>query len=94
MEDKLPNSNITYRDFLNHLGDKVIELQREYIEKYHKKPKYIKMPRWCIYELEKAIQELATYSIPNFDEKTEPHFIGMRICETDSITTIGEIEVF
>ena len=60
------------------------------IVKNHRKPKYIKMPRWCLYELKNVTKEMLT----NFDKKTEPHFIGMRICETDSITTIGEVEVF
>lgn len=90
----LPNSNISARKFLEYLTDKTIDLKGEYISKYHKNPKYIKMPEWCLHEINIAIQEQYTYSIPNFDESTEPKFMGMRVCETVSIKTIGEIEVF
>ena len=90
----LPNSNISSRKFLKHLTDKTIDLKAEYISKYHKNPKYIKMPIWCFRELYIASKEMVTYSFPSLEENTEPHFIGLRICETESIITIGEIEVF
>lgn len=90
----LSNSNIDLKKFMEYLWDKVIDLQFQYVIKYHKNPKYIKVPMWFIRELDRTNNEINTYSTIRLDEEgTEPHFMGMRIIETPTIETLKEIEV-
>lgn len=53
---------------------------RNFIEKYHRRPKYIKMPLW-IYSKMKNEYVVIKYK-------------NLLICETISISEINEIEVF
>lgn len=60
---------------------KVIDAEiNNFIEKYHRRPKYIKMPLW-IYSKMKNEHVVIKYK-------------NLLICETISISEINEIEVF
>ena len=90
----LSNSSISLEKFMEYLWDKVTDLQFDFVIKHRKNPKYIKVPMWFIRKLDRANQEINTYSTIRLDEEgTEPHFMGMRIIETPTIETLKEIEV-
>jgi len=67
----------------------VQELKWNYFEKYHREPKYIKMPVWLVVLLRHHYMQIIGYS----DDKIAT-YMGFIICETFSIEDINQIEVF
>ena len=64
----------------------------EYLDKYLREPKYIKMPLWVVENLKRNMKNISTFSI---DYQTERFtYKGFIVCETISIERIEEIEVF
>lgn len=53
---------------------------KDFIEKYHQRPKYIKIPLWIYSKMKK--------------EHVVIKYKNLLICETISISEINEIEVF
>ena len=51
------------------------------------------MPVWCLKELERATNWWNDSIIIKKDN-SEPYFMGMRICATETIEEMNEIEVF
>lgn len=74
---------------LDELVTLVQELKWNYFEKYHKEPKYIKMPIWLVVLLRQHYMQLIGYS----DDKIAT-YMGFIICETYSIEYVCQIEVF
>ena len=83
----------TAGQFMGHITQVVDDKLRKHFAKYHKNPKYIKMPIWCFKELERATK-IWNDKIIIKEDNTEPYFMGMRICETETIEEMNEIEVF
>ena len=77
--------------FMGHITQVVDDKIRKHLEKKYKEPKYIKMPIWCLNELKRARMFFET---PMKFDGTEPYYNGMRICETETIKEMNEIEVF
>lgn len=64
----------------------------EYLDKYLREPKYIKMPLWVFDMLKRRMKDIATFYI---DYQTERFtYKGLIICETITIEKVEEIEVF
>ena len=64
----------------------------EYLNKYLREPKYIKIPLWVFDILKRRMKDISTFYI---DYQTERFtYKGFIICETISIEKIEEIEVF
>ena len=79
--------------FMGHITQVVDDKIRKHLEKNYKEPKYIKMPVWCLKELERATNWWND-SITIKKDNSEPYFMGMRICATETIEEMNEIEVF
>ena len=72
------------------LINKVAILIAEYQYKWHERPNYIKIPLW----LWKSIQRARfTDCVVDVDE-CAVYLQGLKICETTSIFSLDEIEVF
>lgn len=64
----------------------------EFINKYLREPKYIKMPLWIFEGLKRTMKDISTFYI---DYQTERFtYKGFIICETITIEKAEEIEVF
>lgn len=73
---------------LNALVSSIQESKWNYFGKYHKEPKYIKMPVWLAVLLRHYCSQLI-----GFDDEAVT-YMGFIICETYSIDNIDQIEVF
>lgn len=73
---------------LNALVTTIQDLKWNYFEKYHKEPKYIKMPVWLVVLLQHHCMQLI-----GFDDNAIT-YLGFKVCETYSIDNINQIEVF
>lgn len=73
--------------------DKIIQNQiNEYVNKYNKYPKYIKIPLWISYCMKKKMKEIEHY---NLEYNTELlMYRDLIVCETITISELKEIEVF
>jgi len=67
----------------------VQKLKWDYIETYKVEPKYIKMPMWVFVLLRHYNRQLVGY-----DENKTPTYLGFKICETTSISSIYSIQLF
>lgn len=63
---------------------------KDFREKYYISPKFIKIPLWVFKEL----QEVKSIIIVHKTERTNLTYLGLIVCETVTINTIEEIEVF
>lgn len=66
---------------------------QEFIDKYDREPKYIKVPVWVYLKL----CDVDTYLVRRENSskyKQVPIFLGLQVCETFTIDKIEEIEVF
>lgn len=81
----------TAGQFMGHISQVVEYKLGKHFEKNYKEPKYIKMPIWCLNELKRARMFFET---PMKFDGIEPYYNGMRICETETIKEMNEIEVF
>ena len=92
--ESLLDDNIQILD-INALQDKVLDLKWYYFELYHQEPKYIKMPLWVTIVLERYSRQLIGYCyIPSNDNGKIRTYMGLMVWETNSISSIHEIEVF
>lgn len=73
--------------------DKIIKNQiNEYVNKYNKYPKYVKIPLWISHCMKKNMKEIEHY---NLDYNTELlMYRDLIVCETITISKLEEIEVF
>ena len=83
----------TTKDSIEYLELQCIVNNRihDYVAKYHKYPKYIKLPLWIFECLKQTMCEVDL----KIDYKTEEFtFFNLKVCETISIEKVEEIEVF
>ena len=70
----------------------VIEIKQEYREKYLTEPRFVKIPTWLDEEIRCNSEKLLNLSFPR--ETWVETWLGLKICPTQSIKTIEEIEEF
>lgn len=83
--ENLEEHRINLDDLMNWVQD----LKRNYWLKYHKEPKYIKMPVWLFIALRGNQRQLIGFN----DDKIAT-YMGFIVCETYSIDQIYQIELF
>lgn len=73
--------------------DKLIKNKiNNFIEQYHKYPKYLKIPLWISCYMKRAMKDMEHY---NLDYNTELlMYRDLIVCETTIIDKLEEIEVF
>lgn len=64
----------------------------DYYMKYHTEPKYVKMPLWLVQGVKQRMAEIETLNIEYNTGLIK--WFNLCVCDTVSIETIEEIEVF
>ena len=88
MKNKVDIQEYNLEDVEATIKNKVLD----FIYKYGKNPKYLKLPLWISCCMKREIKDIEHF---NLDYNTEVLFYkDLLVCETISITKLEEIEVF
>ena len=67
----------------------------DFMHKYDERPRYVKIPLWALRDLKDYAKELLTnFNFKELEEKEDFTVFGLKVCETITIKSVDEIEVF
>lgn len=67
----------------------------KYFEKYNERPQYVKLPLWAFLKLKDYAKEMMVrFDYKELEPDEDFTVFGLRVCETPTIESIEEIEVF